>query len=909
MNALIRTTVSATFAVATGLLFADETPDKFTWAGGSPGTWFTGTWTPTSTSRTAPGILGDTASITNATTMTLDSNATISGLNITSSTLKGGTDPVTLTFGSADGTSMANFNYYKTCLFGAASDNTLTLQLTSPVRIYGALGGANTNRGVHREKITGGTAANPQRILFAKNEASYNKCYHYLVNAANDFRGDIEMRGVVNQDDCPHRVCLGIGDVTAVDSMLGDPANEIYFSFMIPTWRADNGDYKENDIFLNQVGATGFNRKIHGNGAVYGKKIKSDYSESAAALVLGNGFYSDPSIRKETAEKTKYGKQTFGGTTITILPGATFCLDVDINNNKTNCDSIVFSPTAAFAFTGAVVVREGRDLPIGTTLKVGRIAAAAGSVSVTPSSITAGWEMMASGNSTAGWDILLLKASLAPTVQSAAVCERGPAEATLTANVLSFGSASSGELRFYYGSTDGAGNVDAWTNSVSYGMISSIGQYELHVTNLVSGTVYFRPAVVVGDTVTFSQESASFSTVADSTPATFLWRTADPDTFDSTSAWVRATRDYARKLPGYAGDTIRFDLAGGYGQPGGSNAVVNITSDATVGNVYITGGYERHVYLYPASGTTLTLDNLGATSSIRAANELQNLTIGSASVSSELALKNSLDIIRDGTYGGGVNLYSKITGGTAENPCNIRVISNGNQWSNYSVYFQNANNDFVGDISVRKDYEGACTLFVGGSNSPAQDSMLGNVSNTVTLYKGGVLKYYGTSSLSPTVDRKVFGTGTLTACYYYDPWQSPDQGLKLGENAVLSPGPADGSAYGTLTVSVPTLEDTAKTKYAFHINAADTNVCDKLKFSVKSGFDLLGMFEVTPVGDTRIRAGQRWAIGSVSTNAVGFAVGRHKSKGDFRVYTEDNGTSAWTIYAEKKSFGLQVYLR
>ena len=73
--------VAAATFLTVGVSFA-QTPDTFTWSGGASGTWnAAGGWTPLATSRTFPEIAGDLVVTTNAATLTLNGNTTVSGIS------------------------------------------------------------------------------------------------------------------------------------------------------------------------------------------------------------------------------------------------------------------------------------------------------------------------------------------------------------------------------------------------------------------------------------------------------------------------------------------------------------------------------------------------------------------------------------------------------------------------------------------------------------------------------------------------------------------------------------------------------------------------------------------------------------------------------------------------------------
>lgn len=528
-----------------------------------------------------------------------------------------------------------------------------------------------------------------------------------------------------------------------------------------------------------------------------------------------------------------------------------------------------------------------------------------------PASITPGWECSAVPNEGGGWTLNLVKARSEPVVQAGACREFGPDVATVTANVVSLGSAGTGELVFYYGQTDGGSDPDAWSESTSYGEITAAGAYQFKLTELPLGVLYFRPAVVVNGTPVLAEVTGTFSTVPTSTPGSFVWRRIE-DNWDTEGAWERMTYDYARLVPGYAGDTICFDLGGRWNDQGivyGSNAVVHIDRNVTVGGLTVSGGFNHNCDLLPADGVALVFDNNGKDSVISVG--IASSTIGSLSSSGVLRMANPLEITRPGSYGASVKILCPIAGGTVDEPFGLTFSSTGDSYSAPTFALANAANDFVGDITViRRSNAGDMTFSVGTGTILADDGMLGNVANKVHLRYSPTLSLVGSTTVTPVLSRHVDGTGTVSARRYHDQWTSPKIGLTLGATATLAPCGNDGTGFGTLTVDVTAFADTATTVYAIDVDADDSTAGDKVNFKVESAVELNGVFDVRPDDPSvRIPGGTRWVIGTIAASAGEVKKTRLAGNGMFKILVEGDAESGWTIYAERKTGGLLMTVK
>ena len=893
---------------------ADETADTFTWKGGTAAWYGSGNWTPTDTERTEPGIQGDKVYIPSGGQVELDGTASVDFLRLTSAKVSTGEGTGKLVARSADGTSYARFEFYNNAYIGvtAADGANLTLELQSPLFMSAAQGGAKTNRGILYCKVTGGSAENPKPIRISKSEAGYNYGFHFFANADNDWVGDVELYAPHGNDNIAFETYLGFADVSATDSMLGNPANEILFDYFVAQWKSGQGTYGENRLYLNNIDSEGLKRKVHGTGIIGGQTRNASFTVAACPLVLGEGFMADPALYKQGVKESDYGTQGITGSSITMKPGALLVFDVDIDaKGNLKYDRILFTSSAApFELTGSIVVREAKPLEEGTVIPAMTLAASAPSCTINPSAITPGWECSAVEDEAGGWTLNLVKAKSEPVVQAGGSSELGPDTATVSANVVSLGSAGVGELVVYYGQTDGGLDVSAWSGRVSYGEISAAGAYQVTLSNLALGYYFFRPAVIVNGTATLAELSGTFETVPVATPSSFVWRRIESnwdEDGDGAVPWERLSQVYARKVPGYAGDRIRFELWGYWNSNNidyGSNAVLRLDHDVAIGNIDVTGGYGHHIRFLAESGTPVfSFDNNGQPSifEIDAASEV---SFGAQDNSLVMNLNNPVTIRRGGSYGFNLNFYAQITGGDSEHPSDLIIEQNANEWGNLYGRLLNSANTFTGNIILKRVNKGYLTFYVGSAAYPAENGMLGADSNEIRMSNGPTLVFCGSSTVVPSCSRTVRGRGTLTA-------RNGDNkmALALGSAAVLAPCGDNDAGYGTMAVAATTLADDAGTTYAIDIDATDTAVADVLDFTGSSFERLNGRFTVTPSDETvKIPIGATWTIGKLPS---GFSADVRFVSGNknFTVHSAENESGEMVIVAERRQAGTMIIVR
>jgi hypothetical protein len=364
---------------------------------------------------------------------------------------------------------------------------------------------------------------------------------------------------------------------------------------------------------------------------------------------------------------------------------------------------------------------------------------------------------------------------------------------------------------------------------------------------------------------------------------------------------------YARKVPGYAGDRIRFELWGywnDYGIVYGSNAVLRLDHDVAIGNIDVTGGYGHHIRFLAESGTPVfSFDNNGQPSIFEIASASE-VSFGAQDNSLVMNLNNPVTIRRGGSYGFNLNFYAQITGGDSEHPSDLVIEQNADEWGSLYGRLLNAENSFTGDIVLKRVNKGKLTFYIGSTAHPAENGMLGADSNEIRMSSGPTLVFCGSSTVVPSCSRTVRGRGTLTA-------RNGDNkmALALGSAAVLAPCGDNDAGYGTMAVAATTLADDAGTTYAIDIDATDTAVADVLDFTGSSFERLNGRFTVTPSDETvKIPIGATWTIGKLPS---GFSADVRFVSGNknFTVHSAENESGEMVIVAERRQAVTMIIVR
>lgn len=876
----------ATFGLVTAMsmsVLADETPDNFSWQGPVSGGWDDdGVWKPSSTTRTAPGIVGDRFDILNGETVTLSHDAAASTVVIR----KGGAlnlsgeDTVTFLLSGGAGHAVLSGgqnNNSVTKVGTDPSDTVNCVMLGSPVDITLSQNGSpQTTYMRFNAKLSGGSESAPADLIIQKGSWSWNKEYYYLLNAANDFRGDIYLNGATSGDNFEAVLYVGASGCPGKDSMLGNANNAVILN------RTSGCPCR---LILSSMESTGLRHRVAGNGNV---------SEASAttALCLGDGFVADPGTA------TAYQSLGFSASAagIQIHPNAAFRFDVAAGA----CDTVAFDPKKAFSFTGRIELVPKGNIAVGTSFDLISVNKSAGTFAFDPSAVPTGWEFSVKGDSSSGWTITATKTMVVSEVANGTASKVGPTSAVLSGTVTSMGSFESGKLAFVYGQTDGGSDAGAWASRVeSEEPMTAAGDGAIGITDLtVNCKYYYRAAFVSGTEIVLAPASASFVTVPESTPDVFDWRLGEAG-WDDEGAWTNGI-DYVRQVPGYAGDTIRFsyrdDLPGVLAKEKPS---VSLGRDLAVGGISINNkAQDKGLALDFATSVTLTLDNLGQGVEILQSWKGGSVVIG-GSGRMTLCLNDALTVRNINTGTSKCRIDAKITGGSADHPRNIFLIAEYDSYSYPSLELTNPANDFRGDLTTdwANKKQARFTIMVSGVAGENTDSVLGDPANKIILRNNGIVSLQPTDRAPSSFNREVRGKGSVSASY----------GLALDAQAVVSPGESD-TAFSTITLNGTTsFTDVPGTVYRVNVSATGSS-SDVIDFSSTAQVSIQGGFEIIPDNPSvKIPVGTKWKIGRVAKGLQ--TTGRLVSLSEnFKVFVvaEDGG---WSIYAERTSAGLMLLIR
>ena len=860
-----------------------ETPDNFTWRGPASGNWDDdGVWKPSSTTRTAPGIVGDRFDILNGETVTLSHDAAASTVVIR----KGGAlslsgeDPVTFLLSGGAGHAVlrgGQVNWSTTRIGTDPLDTVNCVMLGSPVDVgLDQDGSPQTTYMRFNAKLSGGSESAPADLIINKGTWSWNKEYYCLLNAANDFRGDIYLNGAASGDNFEAGLYVGASGCPGKDSMLGNANNAVILN------RTSGCPCK---LILSSMESTGLRHRVAGNGNV---------SEESATTVLclGDGFVADPGTAA-AYQNLGFSASAAG---IQIHPNAVFRFDVAAGA----CDTVAFDPKKTFSFTGRIELVPKGNIAVGTSFDLISVNKSAGTFAFDPSAVPTGWEFSVKGDSSSGWTVTATKAMVVPEVANGAVSKLGPTSAVLSGTVTSMGPFESGKLAFVYGQTDGGSDAGAWASRVeSEVSMTAAGDGAIGITGLtVNCRYYYRAAFVSGTEIVLAPASASFVTVPESTPDVFDWRLGEAG-WDDDGAWTNGIA-YARQVPGYAGDTIRFsardDLPGVVAQ---EQPRVSLNRDLTVGWIEVGNKVQdKGLVLDSATPVTLTLDNLGKGVEISQGWHGGSVAIG-RSGQMTLCLNDALTVRNINLYSTTCRIDAKVTGGSAEHPRNILLVAEFDEYSHPSLELTNPANDFRGDLTTdwANKKMARFTIMVSGVAGENTDSVLGDPANKIILRNNGIVSLQPTDRAPSTFNREVRGKGSVSASY----------GLALGAQAVVSPGESD-TAFSTITLDGATsFTDVPGTVYRVNVSATGSS-SDVIDFSSTAQVSIQGGFEIVPDNpNVKIPVGMQWKIGRMAK--ILLTTGRLVSLSEaFKVFAvaEDGG---WGIYAERTSAGLMLLVR
>lgn len=322
--------VTAIALLAAGVSFA-QTPDTFTWSGGATGTWNApGGWTPLATSRTFPEIAGDQVVTTNATTLTLNGNTTVSRISVGGGNLTLSSDGVvTQTFESASA-AVSNKIYSvgrHLYLGDDPVDDDLVMNIKDNLIFSGNHSGYLYM--FVRGKIIGGTTVSPISLMTEVNNNEWNNYRVYLMNGNNAFRGDVYIGASGTGSKGNMFLYLGYGSILGTDSMLGHPDNTVILRNQRP------------NLCVSRCDSEGLKRRILGTGNVRGLRVDTAWPTltNPDALVLGDGSSLEPSVEFSNP----IGKITVIGSALTTHANS----QIRINVTPTEHDTVEFRGTSA----------------------------------------------------------------------------------------------------------------------------------------------------------------------------------------------------------------------------------------------------------------------------------------------------------------------------------------------------------------------------------------------------------------------------------------------------------------------------------------------------------------------------------------------------------------------------------
>jgi len=862
-------------------LHADDEPASFMRIGAT-GDWDTpGSWEADPAGRNAPGILGDTATITGKVTVTMSADKTLSTLNLRSKfgnnepssyTLEGAGKVLTLK--GVDGEpavltdNASGVSYQRSSIGNWAAGSTMLLKLEDPLKV--TVSGSDDYKPGHlivAAKVTGGTEAKPSDITLS----TVREGHLILTNPNNDFRGDVIYDSANAKTAI---VALGFAGKSGSDAILGSPLNEVYF--------AGKGAVLE----LSNFGAEGLKRKVHGSGAICGRSRENSwFIATTRTAILGDGCEIDPSNGS-----SPYGTITVVGTTITINTNATFKMSIGSTGN----DLVQLKPTAAFTFRGRIEIDEETEVAAGSQFTLFTIDKGAGSVTFSPDYAPDDYNFVCDGNAANGWTVVATKRRTGADVSALGTTLIADFYATFNCNVFQVGS-SPVTVRAYYGTTDAGDNPSGWsTSTVVAENVTATGVYSVKVQGLSNNTTYFvRYGVDDGVSVQMSVDVVSFTTRDYNTPDTFTWNFSG-SAWSEAGAWTIAG-PYARQNPGTVGDIVRI--------PKHADHLVLVDGDYTVSKMYLENGQNQAVKLTAAEPHVLTLDNGSEAALLESGNQVYHWYFGTNTTDGlSLQLASPLKISRTAAYAYDFWLYAKLSGGTTASPVPITLSCTSDEYGRLYVHLFNIANDFIGDwfIGIDGNAKGKTIVYLGDATHPSADSMLGHADNHIMLRSLSTLAYFAGNDSAASCRRQISGDGAITCTGNF----------ALTDEAELSPCGKTGTGFGTIKVTASgTLSDTASSTYRLDVSSASYSSSDAIEFKASGELGINGKFVITP-DDPSVKIAvstNRWTIGTLTGTGLPARKVFPTSEG-FRVFAEGDAENGWKLYAQKTAPGLTVVL-
>ncbi|MGI5869859.1 MAG: hypothetical protein ACOX9C_10515 [Kiritimatiellia bacterium] len=906
------------FALSLSLFSAPllaQTPAAFHWIGNA-GNWDTpGLWAASAgADHTVPGIAGDRAHFGTNATVTLTQDVTVGTLSTTNKTsiLSDGTvRTLTLDSGIAGTPAVLTFwvwawNQPNDSYLGSGfADNNLVLHLASPLDLTGHGRGSGSSRLRIASKLSGGSADSPSDINYTWT-AEWGSGRVFLCNPANDFRGDIHVKGSSSRSGDLSCLFGGLDSSTFNDGMFGDPANEIHLE-------ASSTTLAGNIVLaLSRASpSTPLNRIVHGTGTIKGVNQYATWSQD------GDVHLGPSCVIAPGSSTLPGGFIDLVGNNVRMQAGTTFRMTLGAESH----DRVRFtSSTGAIEFVGAIefdYVTSASDIPGGATFELFTVSKVP--FTFAPSSTPDGYSFSVAGSTAAGWAVTAIKATANAIASVLDASLIGDTFATANAELLMpLSGAVPTTLRLYYGTTDGEDDPSAWDAYVDVpGTFTEEGPVSVRLENLtLDGAYVYRFAATSDGTTIFSTGSASFTTRALDVPNTFTW-IATNGLWSTEGNWYVPT-PHARVVPGCPGDKIVFDLNGP------SSRQVHLTSSASYGDTELRldasgqfGTQGRFHAFNTPDPVVLTLDpgTRAAIKRFHGSGSHNGVSFGTQAATNTLHVTRTapVQVYCDNNHGGiNVHFFCPVSGGTAETPLPFIVENVGNQWRFACLYFDNEANDFVGDIYVGATniVLGPSYLFIGDADCRT-DAVLGDPANRVILRNRSIVNYTGNWRNRTAVCNRTFlgaGTirsgqrvyGTLNDNQYYP--------LSLSATARFAPCGVDGAGHGTITFDAKGLSSHAETRFEFDL-ATDGSANDAIAVTtVSSPVVLNGRLVVTPDSDI-VPADTSWTLATVPASAGSFTCNWAAPAGNYRLETIGDSTEGWAVVLTKLQDATLVLVR
>ena len=380
-------------------------------------------------------------------------------------------------------------------------------------------------------------------------------------------------------------------------------------------------------------------------------------------------------------------------------------------------------------------------------------------------------------------------------------------------------------------------------------------------------------------------------------PDTLLWNngTAASDSWHAVGIWTPT--DSARTLP-IAGDTARI--------AGEGTSTVAISQNATAGHLSL-GRVD-----FVSAGTPATIAVDTGDGSASAINLYSNVLFGAAVGESDLVLSfaNSSTFRTYNVFNKTTSMiayfHAKISGGTAEAPCNLTFTKSGTGWTQAGYFFSNAANDFRGDLILINNGSSSSTrIMVGFGTAAATDSMLGHPDNVVRIGSGCALCWNKGDAAG--FRHRATGNGTLHGCNFNSQYTWYQGGyLTLGDGCVLDPS-TDSSIYGTM--SVVTKNDqgsgtlTIDPNATFYFDVSNAKA-DAFKITTVNGLTLGGKIAFNE--QETINVGATWTLFTIAAGAGSVTWAPSSVPEGYSFKLDGNNTDGWTVTATKLKAGASV---